>query len=240
MVTSNQKDKVLMKCFIIYLFLLVFPVFCFAQDTIEAINGIKLSGKYFTAEATASSESEAKELAFMGLMERLSSYCEEMDIAEIRDDKVKASMLAKCVKRGDAVLVMIYVDKGIANVERPTVVFTPNNNTIVAIPNISSASASLNSPNIIKQIEKIDTYAGLQYLLNKAMDNGLVDDWGKYRAMSNPEACYLVMVNADRQIIGIFSPMKNEKRTNLKTGMLMDSESMSKFTNCVPICVLIK
>lgn len=240
MVTSNQKDKVLMKRFIIYLFLSVFPVFCFAQDSIEAINDIKLSGKYFTAEATASSESEAKELAFMGLMEKLYSYCEEMELAEIGEEKVKLALLSKCVKRGDVVLTMVYVAKEVINGKKPTITFTPNNNTITTIPHVSSVIAGLDVPNIIKQIKEIDTYASLQYLLNKAMDNGLIDNWGKYRTVSNPDVCYLVMINADRQIVGVLSPNRNGVRTNLKTSMVMDSESMKMFTNCAPICVLIK
>ena len=54
-----------MKRILGYLVLWAFPLFCFGQDGIDAINDIKLSGKYFTAEATASTEDDAKKLALM-------------------------------------------------------------------------------------------------------------------------------------------------------------------------------
>ena len=75
-----------MKRILGYLVLWAFPLFCFGQDGIDAINDIKLSGKYFTAEAPASTEDDAKKLALMGLMEKLSAYCEEMEIEwNVRD-----------------------------------------------------------------------------------------------------------------------------------------------------------
>ena len=80
----------------------------------------------------------------------------------------------------------------------------------------------------------------MQYLLNLAEDNGLIDSWGKKRLMSNPDNCYIIMVNTDRQIKGVLSPMMNGQRKNVKTGVMMDSESMNVFANCVPFCVLIK
>ena len=102
-----------MKRILGYLVLWAFPLFCFGQDGIDAINDIKLSGKYFTAEATASTEDDAKKLALMGLMERLSAYCEEMEIAEIGEDRVREALLSKNVKRGESALVMVYVAKDI-------------------------------------------------------------------------------------------------------------------------------
>lgn len=71
------------------------------------------------------------------------------------------------------------------------------------------------------------------------MDNGLVEDWGKLRTMSDPNACYLIMLNIDRQIVGVLSPMQNGARINVKTGAVMDTESMNKFTNCIPIGILL-
>ena len=239
MVTSDQKNKAFMKHFF-FLTLLVFPTLGFAQDSIDAINEIKLSGKYFTAEATATNEGEAKKLAFMGLMEKLFGYCEEMEITEIEENKVKAVLQTKSIKRGDNILMMVYVTKDIVDGKKPTIVFTPNNNAVTTIPHVSSATVSLNMPNIIKQIENIDTYASLQYLLDKAKDNGEVEDWGKYRTVTNPDDCYLIMINTDRQIVGVLSPNKNGVRTNMKTGKTMDSENMKTFINCAPICILIK
>lgn len=65
---------------------------CFAQDTVEAINEIKLSGKYFTAEATAASVDEAKNNAFRNLKMNIANYCEEMEIKEVSEDKIRANL----------------------------------------------------------------------------------------------------------------------------------------------------
>ena len=78
-----------MRCFILMIILGTFSLLGMAQDHIEAINEIKLSGKYFTAEATASNVDEAHQLALMSLMENISGYCEEMELPEISEDKVK-------------------------------------------------------------------------------------------------------------------------------------------------------
>lgn len=240
MVTSNLKDKAMMKRFLFYLALLVFPMFGFAQDSIDTINEIKLSGKYFTAEATASDENEAKELAFMGLIGKLWDYCEEMDLAEIEENKVKASLQSKSIKRGNAILVMVYVDKGIVNGKDAKFTFIPNSNTSMNTSQMPSGTNISGYPDVIQRICNIETYAGMQYFLDKAMDNAQIANWGKYRTMANPDACYLVMVNADRQVVGVLSPKRNGARVNLKTNAVLDAKSMNTFTNCVPICVLTK
>lgn len=173
----------------------------------------------------------------MGLMERLSAYCEEMEIAEIGENRVREALLSKNVKRGESALVMVYVAKDIVN--KSTMKFTPNSSSEITA-SVSHTSGSSALPNIIKQINELDTYASMQYLLEKAMDNGLVEDWGKLRTMSDPNACYLIMLNIDRQIVGVLSPMQNGARINVKTGAVMDTESMNKFTNCIPIGILLK
>lgn len=229
-----------MRCFILMIILGTFSLLGMAQDHIEAINEIKLSGKYFTAEATAPNVDDAKKLALMSLMENISGYCEEMELPEISEGKVKTALLSKSIKRGDAIMAMVYVPKDIVKVH-DTVTFTPNNHVAGASAQTNNlANTPVDVPDIIKQICNIDTYASMQYLLNLAEDNGLIDSWGKQRLMSNPDDCYMIMVNIDRQIKGVLSPMMNGQRKNVKTGDMMNSESMNIFANCVPFCVLIK
>lgn len=229
-----------MRCFILMIILGTFSLLGMAQDNIEAINEIKLSGKYFTAEATAPNVDDAKKLALMSLMENISGYCEEMELPEISEGKVKTALLSKSIKRGDAIMAMVYVPKDIVKVH-DTVTFTPNNHVAGASAQTNNlANTPVDVPDIIKQICNIDTYASMQYLLNLAEDNGLIDSWGKQRLMSNPDDCYMIMVNMERLIKGVLSPMMNGQRKNVKTGAMMDSESMNVFANCVPFCVLIK
>lgn len=216
---------------------------CFAQDTVEAINEIKLSGKYFTAEATAASVDEAKNNAFRNLKMNIASYCEEMEIDEVGEDKIKTNLLQKSVNLGDAVMVLVYVDKTIVG-KKEAMVFHPNisvnantnNNNINTTPVLVSA----NWPDIIKKVCDVSTFVQLQYLLDMALDNNLIDSWGKYNSMSNQTECYLVMMNVNRQIVGVLSPVRNDVRMDVKTGMVVDSEGMNSFKNCAPICVRVK
>ena len=212
---------------------------CFAQDTVEAINEIKLSGKYFTAEATAASVDEAKNIAFIYLKENIANYCEEMEIEEVGEDKIKANLQQKSVNRGDAVMVLVYVAKTIVG-KKETMTFHPNTNTNNNNTNTTPVLGSANWPDIIKKVCNVSSFAQLQYLLDMAMDNKLIDSWGKYKSMLNQTECYLVMMNVDRLIVGVLSPVKNDARTDVKTGMVVDSEGMKSFKNCAPICVRVK
>lgn len=216
---------------------------CFAQDTVEAINEIKLSGKYFTAEATAASVAEAKNNAFRNLKMNIANYCEEMEIKEVSEDKIRANLQQKSVNRGDAVMVLVYVAKTIVE-KKETMVFHPNTsvntNTNNNNTNTTPVLGEANWPDIIKKVCNVSTFAQLQYLLDMAMDNNLIDSWGKYNSMPYQNECYLVMMNIDRQIVGVLSPVKNDARTDVKTGMVVDSEGMKSFKNCAPICVRVK
>lgn len=212
---------------------------CFAQDTVEAINEIKLSGKYFTAEATAASVDEAKNIAFSNLKENIANYCKEMEIEEVGEDKIKANLQQKSVNRGDAVMVLVYVAKTIVE-KKETMTFHPNTNTNNNNTNTTPVLGSANWPDIIKKVCNVSSFAQLQYLLDMAMDNKLIDSWGKYKSMLNQTECYLVMMNVDRLIVGGLSPVKNDARTDVKTGMVVDSEGMKSFKNCAPICVRVK
>lgn len=212
---------------------------CFAQDTVEAINEIKLSGKYFTAEATAASVDEAKNIAFSNLKENIANYCKEMEIEEVGEDKIKANLQQKSVNRGDAVMVLVYVAKTIVE-KKETMTFHPNTNTNNNNTNTTPVLGSANWPDIIKTVCNVSSFAQLQYLLDMAMDNKLIDSWGKYKSMLNQTECYLVMMNVDRLIVGVLSPVKNDARTDVKTGMVVDSEGMKSFKNCAPICVRVK
>lgn len=212
---------------------------CLAQDTVEAINEIKLSGKYFTAEATAASVDEAKNIAFSNLKENIANYCKEMEIEEVGEDKIKANLQQKSVNRGDAVMVLVYVAKTIVE-KKETMTFHPNTNTNNNNTNTTPVLGSANWPDIIKKVCNVSSFAQLQYLLDMAMDNKLIDSWGKYKSMLNQTECYLVMMNVDRLIVGVLSPVKNDARTDVKTGMVVDSEGMKSFKNCAPICVRVK
>ena len=212
---------------------------CFAQDTVEAINEIKLSGKYFTAEATAASVDEAKNIAFSNLKENIANYCKEMEIEEVGEDKIKANLQQKSVNRGDAVMVLVYVAKTIVE-KKETMTFHPNTNTNNNNTNTTPVLGSANWPDIIKKVCNVSSFAQLQYLLDMAMDNKLIDSWGKYKSMLYQTECYLVMMNVDRLIVGVLSPVKNDARTDVKTGMVVDSEGMKSFKNCAPICVRVK
>lgn len=224
--------------------LMIFALQGVAQNTIEAINEIKLSGKYFTAEATAPNQDEATNQAMGNLRESIGNYCEEMEIEEVGEDRIKANLLQKTISRGDAVMVLVYVPKTIVKKDESAHsnanASAPPTTSVSTTPSSTSSTVASHWPDIIKRVSEVETFAQLQYLLIKAVDNNLIAGWGKFRNMTNPDACYLVMMNADRQIVGVLAPVKNGVRINVKTGSGVDSEGMKSFANCAPICVRIK
>lgn len=230
-------------CFIIV------SVMCNAQEAMQAaINEIKLSGKYFTAEATADTEADARRMAMMGLMGNIAGYCEENELAEVAESIVNKVVLSKSMQRGNATLVMVYVPRGIVNGSTVTTASTVLTQQPQAIPPAPMASAPQHSniasqadmPNIISRLCGVDSYVSMQFLLDKALDNGMVESWGKYRTAGNPDACYLVAVDIERRIVGVLSPKHNGIRTNIKTGAALDTSGMSVFANCVLFCVCVK
>ena len=128
---------------------------CLAQNSIEAINEIKLSGKYFTAESTAASVDEAKNIAFRNLKENIANYCEEMEIEEVCEDKIKTNLQQKSVNRGDAVMVLVYVAKTIVE-KKETMVFHPstsvNTNTNNNNTNTTPVLGADNWPDIMLKV----------------------------------------------------------------------------------------
>ncbi len=213
---------------------------CNAQVTVDDINEIKLSGKYFTAEATDANIDIAKNTAFGYLMENLANYCEEMELDEVCEGKVKANLQHKSVSRGDAVMVLVYIPKTVVQNNDASVTNPVITNPVVTNPSITY-SGTTNWPDVINKVCEVDTFTRLQFLLDKAVDNQQIHSWGKYNNMPNQNACYLIMMNMDRQIVGVLSPVNSSgTRTNVKTGAMVDSEGMKSFTNCAPICVRIK
>ncbi len=217
--------------------IVVFGV-CMAQNTIAEINEIKMSKTYFTAEATAKNFEDAKKMALVNLMMKIDSYCEDMEIDRIAENQVEEVVQTKSLKRGDeAIMAFVYVPRSIAAkiTQQEGTISTP-----ATCPSVSHSSTN-NIPDIIKRVCELGTYAQLQYWLDMAESNGMIKIWGKWRMMNNREACYLVMVNANRQIVSVLSPVHDGCRTEVNTGVLMDSEKMKSFNNkCVPICVLVK
>lgn len=210
--------------------LLFYGMSVYAQDTADDINKIKLSGKYFMAEATAATEADAKTMSFRNLMMNISEYCEEMEMEEMAEEKIRKYLLCKSIKRGNNVLVLSYVTKDIVN----------GTTAVEEVQTANEKVTTTDTPDIIKRICDIGSFASMQYLLDKARENGLIEAWGKYRMMSDTGRCYLVMVNADRHIVGVLSPVRNGVRTNVMTGNVIDAAGMNSFTNCAPMCVLVK
>lgn len=241
------------------LIIVLIHICCFGQNSVEEMNEIKLSGQYFTGEATGNTDSEAQQFALANLMESLANYCDECECPMIKETDVTAKMKNMKMQRGDKMLVLLYVPKSIvtamsgqsastANVINPASstqapiasaqVSQPSNESL----NISSYSSSTHAevPDIIKRIGTIETYTGLDAVLNMAQSNGSVIEYGKYKSINKPDDCYLVMVNREMNVVGILSPKHNGKRTNIKDGSDVDSEGMRNFMNCMPICVRTK
>lgn len=236
-----------MKKIYFILLTLLCHAYCFAQNTVDEMNDIKLSGQYFTGEATGATEAEATQMALSNLIEMLANYCEDTDCAMVDETTIASNVKSMKMQRGDKQFVLLYVLRSIVNstqsapaaqpaqsmVNEPT---TQDDKKVVFHPNVSISS----QPDIIQRICTLESFSGLEAVLDFAQNTGNIVEYGKYKSISNPDACYLVMVNRDRAIVAVLSPKTGGIRTNLKNGTEVNSEGMKNFMYCVPICVRTK
>ena len=169
-------------------------------------------------------------------------------MAEVAETTVSKEVESKTMQRGEAMLVMVYVPRSIVNGSTATAASTvraqqpasPKAPLAETAPQLSNVASMADVPDIISRLCGVDSYASMQFLLEKAQDNDMVEFWGKYRTASNPDTCYLVAVDINRHVVGVLSPKHGGERTNLKTGTAVGTDGMNAFANCVLFCVLVK
>ena len=76
-----------------------------------------------------------------------------------------------------------------------------------------------------------------QWILDNARNTGEVSAYGSPRTMSPVDACYILVVSADKEVIAVLSPKAGGRRTNLRTGSVAD---MAGFKGCSAVCVRVE
>lgn len=209
------------------LFILVLPnIGVFAQeedDPVEKMNNIKLEGTYYTGEATAATAQEAEELAKLMLTEN-------MDGKNV--DDLKSQMKKIEIKRGDMIMIFVYVKKkATKEFKKPA----PTTNSKETFENYTPNTEKPSS--VIDQLLESQTYTAVETVLKHAQYDNPAIKYGKPKDMTNTDDCYLIMIDQEWNVAGIVSPKTDIGRKDMKTNQVVSSKDYPK---CAVICLKIK
>ena len=209
------------------LFIMVLPnIGVFAQeedDPVEKMNNIKLEGTYYTGEATAATAQEAEELAKLMLTEN-------MDDKNV--DDLKSQMKKIEIKRGDMIMIFVYVKKkATKEFKKPA----PTTNSKETFENYTPNTEKPSS--VIDQLLESQTYTAVETVLKHAQYDNPAIKYGKPKDMTNTDDCYLIMIDQEWNVAGIVSPKTDIGRKDMKTNQVVSSKDYPK---CAVICLKIK
>ena len=209
------------------LFIILLPnMGVFAQeedDPVEKMNNIKLEGTYYTGEATAATAQEAEELAKLMLTEN-------MDDKNV--DDLKSQMKKIEIKRGDMIMIFVYVKKkATKEFKKPA----PTTNSKETFENYTPNTEKPSS--VIDQLLESQTYTAVETVLKHAQYDNPAIKYGKPKDMTNTDDCYLIMIDQEWNVAGIISPKMDSGRKDMKTNQVVSSKDYPK---CAVICLKIK
>lgn len=115
----------------------------FAQNTIEEVNEIKLSGKYFVGEAYDGTEDAAKSAAKLDLMNTIREYCNKQEINAPSEDAVKKITKEMMVKLDGLYMAFVYAPKAdLVSTSSAAVATLPTSQNSVSTNSSSSSNSN--------------------------------------------------------------------------------------------------
>lgn len=223
-----------------------------AQDDAERMNEIKLSGRYFTAEATAHDQEKAFLSAYSMLLNTINMELMEEDKPVLSSRQLESHVKSLDIQRGGDVMAFVYVERSRVAVMqgggsdggaptshnesatvRPSV---PESSAAQPSPSVSSApkAAVGGLPDVIGKLVAAQTFMTAQWLLDNAMNAGEISGYGTPQSMGDVSGCYIVVVNDDKDVVTVLSPKKDGARIDLRSGSVAD---MGQYKGCAPVCV---
>lgn len=216
-----------------------------AQSGADRMNEIKLSGKYYTAEATDHDQDKAFVSAFGMLLGSINMALMEEEQPTITSLQLESHVKSIDIQRGADVMVFVYVEKsrlalmqtnGGGNATQPSAPKVQNHSESqpTKVQTEVRPAAPGVTPEVISRLVGVETFMSARWILDNARNMGEVSDYGSPRTMGNVEGCYILAVNEDKDVVGVLSPKTDGKRTDLRTGAVAD---MSRFKGCAAVCV---
>lgn len=202
-----------------------------ADDVEEAkkqINSIKKSSQYIYAEATAATESEAKDIAEEMLYEEINSWAASQKKLKNSPTFVvnnKSELWTRMLlPRGNMYRSFVYVKK--------TDIVPANTTQVIANSNPEAAqqqgtTVSLIVPDVVRELAACTEYDVLVAKIQQMKSSGRVKSYARYAQLSNPDACYLAIYNTAGKVVAVLTP--GATRQNVQTGM---ADGVANYRGC--------
>lgn len=184
----------------------------------KQINSIKKNNiVYLYGEATAETEEEARGLAEEILYQSINEWiANKKKMQESRNIVVKDQnelTTTMTLPRGNMFRAFVYVKKSDIIPANNTVVLE---NTAVTEPkNLGGAEEVDTMPEVVKLIASCTEYSDMVAYIKQYKAKGVIDNYGRYASLDNPENYYLAIYNTAGKVVAVLSP--GEERTNVMT-----------------------
>lgn len=198
------------------------------EEAKKQINSIKKNSQYIYAEATAATESEAKDLAEEMLYEEINTWAANQK--KLRNSptfvvnnkrELWTSML---LPRGNMYRSFVYVRKSdIQPADNTQVIANPNP---TAAP-LQGSSVSLIVPDAVRELAACTEYTALAEKMQTMKNQGRVKSYARYAQLNNPDACYLAIYNTAGKVVAVLTP--GAQRMNISTGQ---SDGVANYRGC--------
>ncbi len=202
-----------------------------ADDVEEAkkqINSIKKNSQYIYAEATAETESEAKDLAEEMLYEEINTWAANQKKLKNSPTFVvnnkRELWTSMLLPRGNMYRSFVYVKKSdIQPADNTQVIANPN----PTAAQLQGSSVSLIVPDAVRELAACTEYAALAEKMQTMKNQGRVRNYARYAQLTNPDACYLAIYNTSGKVVAVLTP--GTQRMNISTGQ---SDGVANYRGC--------
>ncbi len=189
------------------------------DETKKKINSIKKDSQYLYAEATASTEDEAHDIAEEILYDEINEWAATkkklQNSASLAVNNKQSLWTTISLPRGNMFRSFIYVKKSdILPVENSEVIGNAN-----VVPDKAETMESTVEeiwPEAVTTLAGCTEYTDLAAKIKQMKAEGKLESYARYAQLDNPEACYLAIYNKEGKVLAILSP--GSDRRNVATG----------------------
>ena len=189
------------------------------DETKKKINSIKKDSQYLYAEATASTEDEAHDIAEEILYDEINEWAAKkkklQNSASLAVNNKQSLWTTISLPRGNMFRSFIYVKKSdILPVENSEVIGNAN-----VVPDKAETMESTVEeiwPEAVTTLAGCTEYTDLAAKIKQMKAEGKLESYARYAQLDNPEACYLAIYNKEGKVLAILSP--GSDRRNVATG----------------------
>lgn len=185
----------------------------------KKINSIKKDSQYLYAEATASTEDEAHDIAEEILYDEINEWAATkkklQNSANLAVNNKQSLWTTISLPRGNMYRSFIYVKKSdILPVENSEVI---GNASVLPDEGGDMQSAVEEIwPEAVATLAGCTEYADLAAKIKQMKAEGKLKSYARYAQLDNPDACYLAIYNKEGKVLAILSP--GGDRRNVATG----------------------